>query len=65
MVETLQAAGNGTIHSLWDFEQALCATHSCGTLERTVRPPVCPPEYTNDGVTCRAPDGSIISHYRP
>lgn len=62
LVETLEA-NPGTIHRLFDFEQALCSTHSCCGLERS-DPPFCPPDYTDDGVTCRGPDGSVISHYR-
>lgn len=62
MVQTLEA-NPGTIHRLYDFETALCSTRSCCGLERP-DVPYCPPAYTDDGLTCRAPDGSVISHYR-
>lgn len=62
MVETLQA-NPGTLHRLFDFETALCSANSCCGLERP-DVPFCPPDYTDDGITCRGPDGSVISHYR-
>ncbi|MBX2802044.1 MAG: hypothetical protein KTR31_30465 [Myxococcales bacterium] len=64
MVETLQA-NRGTIHSLFDFETALCAANPCGSLQRTTPPPTCPPGYSDHGLTCAGPTSHIIRHYRP
>jgi hypothetical protein len=51
MVTTLEA-NPGVIHSLFQFETRLCAANSCCGLQRSAPGP-CPPDYFNDGLTCR------------
>lgn len=61
LLETLE--GNpGTLHSLYQFETALCGAHDCGALARGA-PPSCPPNYADDGLSCRGPDGHVIRHW--
>ncbi|MEQ1503306.1 MAG: hypothetical protein ABMB14_13800 [Myxococcota bacterium] len=62
MLRTLED-NRGSIHSMWEFEEALCAAHDCCGLDRTEAPPKCPPGYEDDGLSCRG-FGYVIRHYR-
>jgi hypothetical protein len=62
MVETLEDT-RGLVHSVQEFQQALCGAHDCCALELPA-PDKCPPEYNDDGASCRGPDGHVIRHYR-
>jgi hypothetical protein len=61
MVDTLEANPE-TIHSLYQFETALCGSRSCCGLERP-EPPVCPDGFGNDGTSCWR-DAYLFSEYR-
>jgi hypothetical protein len=53
----------GTIHSLYEFERALCeAQIACCTFTRTTPPEICPPDYEDRGLTCTGPTEHSIGH---
>ncbi|MEZ4235174.1 MAG: hypothetical protein R3F59_03230 [Myxococcota bacterium] len=54
----------GLVHSLFEFESALCADRECCGLDRAEPPAKCPPDYHDDGLSCSGPDGHVIRHYR-
>lgn len=61
LLETLQDNPN-ILHSLYQFETALCGAHDCCDLARAA-PASCPPDYSDDSATCRGPDGHVIRHW--
>jgi hypothetical protein len=63
MLATLEA-NPGTIHSLFEFETALCAAGGCCATTRADPPPPCPPGYTTEPETCRATDTTFIWRHR-
>jgi hypothetical protein len=56
----LLLANPGALHTMYEFERAYCRALPSGTnaycknhAPERVHPPACPPDYTDDGATCR------------
>lgn len=50
------------IHSIWEFEQALCSdVPACCPFIRTTRNEVCPPNWTTLAASCIGPDEQFIT----